>query len=51
MQRLHEPSTWVGLLTLAALVLGWTVAPEQISAIATGVSAVAAAVLVWVREG
>jgi hypothetical protein len=51
MERLREPSTWVGLLTLAALLGGWAWAPEQIAAIATGISGVAGAVLVWVREG
>jgi hypothetical protein len=50
MDRLREPSTWVGIVTLAAIVGGWALAPEQIAAIATSASAIAGVVLVWMRE-
>ena len=50
MDRLREPSTWVGLITLAAILGGWALAPEQIAAIATSASAIAGAALVAMRE-
>jgi hypothetical protein len=50
MDRLREPSTWVGLVTLAAIVGGWALAPEQIAAIATSVGTIAGLMLAWVRE-
>lgn len=50
MERLREPSTWVGLITLVALLGGWALASEQIASIATSVSAIAGVVLVLIRE-
>lgn len=50
MDRLKEPSTWVGFVTLAALLGGWTWAPEQIGAIATSAGTFAGLMLAWIRE-
>lgn len=50
MDRLREPSTWVGIVTLAALAGGWAWAPEQIAAIATSAATLAGVALAWIRE-
>ena len=50
MDRLREPSTWVGLLGLLTVAAGYQMAPEQIEAIATAVATVAGVVLVAIRE-
>jgi hypothetical protein len=47
--RLKEPSTYMGLGGLVAM-FGWTVAPEQLSAITNAVAAVFAAVAVFLPE-
>ena len=50
MDRLKEPSTWVGVLTLACLVGGVGIAPDRIAEIAGALATVAGAVLIVIRE-
>jgi hypothetical protein len=50
MDRLREPSTWVGIVTLGAVLGGWALTPELIADIAATAATVAGIVLVLIRE-
>lgn len=50
MDRLKEPSTWVGVVGAAVVAGGYTLAPEQIEAIAVVVAGIASLVLIAIRE-
>lgn len=44
--RLKEPSTWAGLIALIGSIASFNIAPEQASAISTGLASIAGAILV-----
>lgn len=50
MDILRERSTWIGVVSLLALVCGWTVLPGQIEIIASSIATLAGVALVWMRE-
>lgn len=47
--RLKEPSTWVGLIAIAGSFLALEITPEQSAAISTGLATIAGIVLAATR--
>lgn len=45
LDRLKEPSTYVGLLSVLGSLISWQIAPEQAAAIATGLATIAGLIL------
>lgn len=50
LDRLKEPSTYVGLFSILGSVTAFKLSPENASQIATGIAALAGAVLVFIKE-
>ncbi len=45
LDRLKEPSTYVGIIAVLGSLLSWKIAPEQSAAISTGLATIAGLIL------
>lgn len=48
--RLKEPSTYVGIISVLGSLTAFKISPENAATIATGIATLAGAVLVFIKE-